>query len=91
MGMAKIERKSIVVRVPVKALASAVEQTLAAGKIWQRLKITNAEAFAEDFVRALNDEDETGETLVHAMLDKAIINAFEQGADGIEEHEDQEV
>jgi hypothetical protein len=46
--------------------------------------ITDERVFAHEVARALKDEEEDGSTLVHAMLDRAIENAVENGCDGVE-------
>lgn len=88
-GKATIKGGAIVIRVAIKALPVVVEGAWALGSLDTRWKITDAPAFAEDLVRALNDEDEQGTTMIHKMFDAAINEALEQGAEGIEEHEDQ--
>lgn len=56
-----------------------------------RYKVIDPAAFAKELARELNDEDDDGTTRIHRMLDKAIEGAIDQGAEGIEEHEDQEI
>jgi hypothetical protein len=89
-GQAVIENGSIVIRIAIDTLPQIVEGSWASGNLDIRLKVTDKEAFAKSLVAELNDEDELGTTLAHEMFDKAINNASEQGADGIEEHEDQD-
>lgn len=89
-GRAIIEDGSLVIRVALEALPMIMEWSWAAGGIDTRYKITDAAAFAADLVHELNDEDEEGTTRIHRMFDKAIDNAINQGAEGIEEHEQQE-
>lgn len=89
-GRAIIEDGSIVIRIAIDALPMIVEGSWASGGMGTRYKVTDAAAFAADLVRELNDESEDGTTRIHRMFDKAIINAIEQGAEGIEEHEKQE-
>jgi hypothetical protein len=84
-GEAVIEDGAIVIRVPLTALPQVVEGAWALGSLETRYVVTDTEAFAKDLVRALNDEDEQGTTLVHKMFDDAINEALEQGAEGIEE------
>jgi hypothetical protein len=48
-----------------------------------RVKITKPIDFAREVIRALEDEEEDGTTIVHAMLDKACENAIANGAEGI--------
>ena len=87
---ALIENDEIIIRVPVKYLPVIVEGAWALNALDKRFKLTDAALFAQDLVRALNDENEEGTTMIHKMFDAAINEALEQGADGIEEHEDQD-
>lgn len=89
-GRAFIEGAEIVIRVPLASLATVVDGAWMCHGIEPRLKITDATAFARDLCRALNVEDEDGTTPVHQLFDAAIQTAFEQGAEGICEHEKQE-
>lgn len=56
-----------------------------------RFQITDGAVFAKELMHALNREDEQGTTPIHRMCDKAIEYAIDQGAEGIEEHPEQEV
>lgn len=79
---AKIEGKEIVVRIKISALKQCVEYatTQAFG---EAVKLTNKHKFAKEFVRQLNDEAEDGETILHRAFDEAIVQAIEQGAEGV--------
>ena len=88
-GKAVIEDNAIVIRVPLASLPQVVEGAWALGSLDTRWKLTNVPLFARDFVRELNSEDEEGTTMVQRMFDAAINEALEQGAEGIEEHDDQ--
>lgn len=90
-GRAIMERGRIVIRVDIEALPLIVEGAWAAGGIGTRYKVTNTKEFASDLLNALNEENEDGTTRIHEMFDRAILEAIEQGAFGIEEHEEQEV
>lgn len=89
-GQAIIEDGAIIVRIPLENLPQVVEGAWALGSLESRWKVTDAQVFATELVRALNDEDEQGTTRIHKMFDAAINEALEQGAEGIEEHEDQD-
>jgi len=89
-GQAIIENGCIVIRVPIRNLPAVVEGSWAAGGMDTRFKVTDPDAFAKDLVIELNQEDVIGMTRIHKMFDRAIEEAINQGADGIEEHEDQE-
>jgi len=47
--------------------------------------IIDSEEFGEEIIRALTAEEEDGTTLIHQLLDNAIVNAIEDGALGISE------
>lgn len=89
-GKAVIENGGIVIRVSLHALPEIVEGAWACSILSRRYKITNIEEFAADLVRELNRESEDGTTRIHTMFDKAIEEAIDQGAFGIDEHEKQE-
>ena len=89
-GEAVIEDGSIVIRVALSALPMVVESSWASGALDTRFKITNVEEFAADLVTELNSEAEDGTTMIHQLFDKGINEALEQGARGIEEHENQD-
>lgn len=90
-GKAIIERGAIVIRVPLDTLPMVVEGAWATGNLSPRQKITNIDEFARDLVNELNSEAEDGTTRVHTMFDKAIEEAINQGAFGIEVHDQQDV
>lgn len=90
-GRAIIEDGALVIRVALDALPAVVDGAWAAGDMDTRFKVTNAAEFAADLCRELNDESEDGTTRIHRMFDKAIENAINQGAAGIEQHEQQEM
>jgi hypothetical protein len=53
-------------------------------------KVTNAEVFAREVADALEDEEsDDGTTLIHRMLDKAALQAIENGAEGVQTGEEQ--
>jgi len=87
---AYISRGAVVIRLPIKHLDAVLDGAWAAGNYQPRYRLTDPSAFAEEFVRALNHEQEDGTTPVHVMLDKALYAAIEEGAEGVEEHPDQE-
>lgn len=90
-GKAEIKDGDVVIRVPLAALPQVLEGAWATCALDTRYKLTDVDAFAKELVSALNDEDEEGSTAIHKMFDAAIEEAINQGAQGIEEHEDQEV
>ncbi len=50
-------------------------------------KIIDVKAFAADIVNELGCEEEDGTTIVHEMLDKAMVQAYENGSLGWHETE----
>lgn len=89
-GKATIEDGAIVIRVPLRSLAQIIEGAWALRALDRRWKLIDPQVFAKAMVREMNDEDEEGTTSIHRMFDRAINLAIEQGAEGIEEHEDQD-
>jgi hypothetical protein len=87
---AKIVKNKIVIELIISDLPKVVEAAWAAGGIDMRFKVTDSVAFAQDLLSELLSEEEDGTTRVHKMFDGAILEAIEQGAEGIEEHENQE-
>lgn len=90
-GQAVIEDGAIVIRVAIDHLPAIVEGAWMAGYMDTRFKVTNSATFAKALVTELNSESEDGTTLIHKLFDACINEAVEQGAEGIDEHEDQEV
>ena len=90
-GQAIIEDGAIVIRVSLDALPMVLEGAWAMNKFDTRYKITDVSEFAKELTRALNHEDEQGTTAIHELFDQAILDAIEQGAFGIDEHENQTV
>lgn len=87
-AVAVVEGDNIVIRLPIKNLPVAVEGSIAMGTVETQMKVTDAEKFAADVVRALNDEDEEGTTRVHQMFDSAFNYISENGSDGIAEDDE---
>ncbi len=86
-----LERGAIVIRLPVAALAKAVEATPDERLVhydeetgcYVPPRVTNPQTFADEVLRVLNDEQEDGTTVVHEMFDAAIFRAIEDGALGV--------
>ncbi len=84
-GDATIEDGFIVIRVAIDALPDIVRGGCdSLNGIEPRMRVTDFNALAKDLVGELNREDEIGTTRVHKMFDGAIVEAFEQGAEGLE-------
>jgi len=90
-GRAVIDDDAVVIRFPLDALQSAMDGAWALRALDTRYKITNIDEFAQEFARALNREDEQGTTAIHKMADRAFVDCIENGAFGIEEHEQQDI
>lgn len=81
--LASIESDEIVIRVPIAALP------VAAPYAWDRhygqhdISIVNVNQFAKEVLLELLREEENGDTLIHKMLDRACVNAAENGAEGL--------
>jgi hypothetical protein len=84
----KAEDGMLDMRVGVKVLAFAVENC---PDLWDaesdkgRFKVTDPATFAKEVERVLNHESEDGSTRLTRMLDAAVLEAIEQGAEGVEE------
>ncbi|EHM01188.1 hypothetical protein HMPREF9946_02192 [Acetobacteraceae bacterium AT-5844] len=89
-GQAVIEDGAIIIRVPLENLPQVVEGAWALGALETRYKVTDTRVFAKELLSALNCEDEQGTTPIHKLFDAGINAALDQGAEGIEEHEDQD-
>lgn len=84
-GKADLVDGEIVIRLPVDNLGCALEGAWALHYIDAHFTVTDPQAFAKEVMRSLNNEDEQGTTLIHRMFDKAMLDAIEQGAEGVEE------
>lgn len=89
-GQAIIEDDVIVIRLPIVNLPAVLEGSWLANGIDTRFKVTDPAAFAESLVYELNTEDDNGSNRIHKMFDRAINDAIDQGALGVDEHEDQD-
>lgn len=77
-------KRQIIITVPFDTLPIACQVAFDEAFEQHDLRVTNADAFAKELYTELCREDEDGTTLVHEMLDRAVINAVENGADGVE-------
>jgi hypothetical protein len=85
---AVIEGNQIVIRLAIENIPIAVEGGIELGTITGGVKVVNAKVFAKDLVRALNDEDEIGNSIVKEMFDTGFECAFNDGAQGVEYSDD---
>lgn len=90
-GEAFIEGDAIVIRIPLENLPAIVEGAWMAGGINARLKITDLQAFAKELCSEINREEEDGTTPFHRMVDAATEAVSENGGEGIDLHDQQEV
>lgn len=80
----------IVISIDVDALPLILSGSIATNAVAGTYKVTDAGAFAEEVCRSLNDEREDGTTRVHMMFDGAFNHAIDQGAEGVEEIDEDE-
>lgn len=80
----KIENDEIVIRVPLDALPYAVEYALDDHLgIDHGVKVTDLTTFAKGFLDALHEENDLGETILTVAFDRAIVNAYDDGVEGL--------
>ncbi len=84
-GQAAIIDGKIEISIDVAALPMIVNGSCCCDSMEGLWKVTDAETFAKEVCRALNDEREDGTTRVHMMFDAAFMEAINQGAEGVEE------
>ena len=70
----------IIIRIPGAYLRHHVR---ASEDFEEGSRVTNTKVFSDEILRALNDEQEDGTTPVHQMLDAVVLEAIENGAEGI--------
>jgi hypothetical protein len=84
-GQAVIQNGEVIIRIPIATLPLAMSGACDLQAIEPRYEVTDAELFARALVRELNKDDEQGTTRIHRMLDAAMNEAIEQGAEGVSE------
>jgi hypothetical protein len=84
-GEAVIEGGNIVIRVPLEALQTVLDGSNPMYAIAERYRIVDGDTFAKEVCRAVNREDERGDTPFHKMFDEAMEYAISQGCEGLEE------
>lgn len=77
---------SLVISLSKRALKQAAENIPG-----REITVVDDDKFFESVLDALHDEMEDGTTLVHRMLDEAVVFAHDQGMDGFAEEEEEEV
>lgn len=79
------ENEELVIRIPVSAIPYCV--TVACDEHYgfeqHNIEVENLDEFKEEFLNALLDEEENGDTVLHKAFDKEIINCVENGAFGL--------
>ena len=86
-----LDSEAIVIRLPLSVLPAALEGAWAASGIDLHFRVTDVGKFAPEVVRALEEEEEDGTTPVHRLFDAAFNAAIEQGAEGVEEVDENDV
>ena len=82
-----IKDGKLTISIDLKMLATATELNPALQQYcemdgrWSSPQVLDLEGFAEDCVRELKREDDTGLTLAHKMIDAAALAAIEAGSD----------
>ena len=84
-GEAIIEGGNIVIRVPLEALQTVLDGSNPMHQIAERYRIADRDVFAKEVCRAINREDERGDTPFHKMFDEAMEYAISQGCEGLED------
>lgn len=88
---AKLENNELSIQISLDDLAEVTKLSPALDWLlwdnktntWKEVRIVDKFLWAKEVISELNRECEDGTTLIHIMLDKAIINAVEAGARGI--------
>ena len=85
-SLAHREGDEVVLRLSIDALVYATENHIDYHPEMggPTLKVTDREAWAKSFIRALNDEQEDGSTSFMRLIDKAIRKAVDDGEEGVE-------
>ena len=88
--LATIEGEDIVIRITPKALLFGTENCPIIQK-WSteynkyyKIKVRDMVSWRDSVIRELLREKEDGTTLIHLLLDKAVVNALENGEEGID-------
>lgn len=87
--LAKIEGDEIVIRLPIAAIPFAASVAFTECNYdldddgEPKMEVSDADAFAPYLVTALSADSEDGTTPVHQLLDRMIVAACEQGAEGV--------
>jgi len=79
---ATIEDDVIVIRLTVRHILSAMAQH--PDDMFRGVTVSDVRGFAKDVVRAINEEDERGTSMLHHMFDDAIDAAIEDGSMHVE-------
>lgn len=74
------KRGDITIRIPGSYLRHSVEVL---DHFENGARVTNTKTFSDEIVKMFEDEQEDGTTVVHLMLDQAIMDADENGCEGL--------
>lgn len=77
-----VEDHQLVVRIGIGTLAWAAKKRNG-GPVPNNVKVSDKEEFAADVARALCHEDEIGNTMLQAVLDKAMEASMNDGSCGL--------
>ncbi|MGL4349504.1 MAG: hypothetical protein ACRDC7_00610 [Aeromonas veronii] len=77
-----LDGSKLVITIGIETLLHAIETGRSYGL--GDIKITDKELFLSEVVGELRAEQEDGSTLIHEAFDRAVSNALENGADGVE-------
>lgn len=76
---------TLVIRIPLRILKNSAPYAWDKAFGWgeHSLRVADRTTFAESVATVLISEDEDGGTLIHQMLDKAIVAVSDEGFDGV--------
>ncbi len=83
-GVAVIEGDFIVIRVAISALEGAMRENTI-DEDFDGYRVTDATGFARDVVRSLNEESADGLMPIRELIDRAIVDAVDQGSEHVED------
>ncbi len=85
ISVSNTKRGDIIIRIPGAYLRHHV---LMSEDLEEGSRVTNTKTFSDAVLRELNAEQDDGTTPVHLMLDQVVMEAIEQGAEGVKLAED---
>jgi hypothetical protein len=79
---AAIEDNCLVIRIGIGMLANGAERIQELFDHEESLTVRDDMQFAKDVARAMEEEDEAGNSMLTKMLDEASVKAWEDGSEG---------